>query len=140
MANRDASCIFCKILDGQIPSAEIGRNGGAVAFLDVNPLTEGHALVVPRDHHALLQDLPAASVGDVFALVHEINGRLLERLDATGSTVGINNGDVAGQAVPHLHVHVIPRYPGDGGGHLHSIVKRPSARSVQDVHQLLSSS
>lgn len=140
MTSRDPNCIFCKILDGEIPSYKLAENGNAFAFLDVNPLTEGHALVVPKAHHASLETLPTELVSDVFELVQVVNGLVLDKLSAVATTIGINNGKAAGQAVPHLHVHVVPRYPGDGGGHLHGIVNQPSKREVAAIHGILTAS
>lgn len=113
-------CVFCAILDGQIPSHAVHETETVSAFLDANPLAEGHALVVPKAHHARLADLPAELADDVFGAVHDLVPRLEAAVDADAVTVGVNDGTAAGQEVPHVHVHLVPRHDGDGHGPVHA--------------------
>lgn len=112
-------CIFCQIVAGEIPGRIVHETETTVAFLDANPLAPGHTLVVPKDHYETIGDMPSDVARDVFATLHELIPRIESAVDADASTVGFNNGESAGQEVPHVHGHVIPRFEGDGGGPIH---------------------
>jgi histidine triad (HIT) family protein len=120
-------CIFCKIVDGEIPSHTVGENDSAYAFLDVNPLARGHTVVIPKEHHEHVGDMPGEVAGELFQLVNELTPAVQAAAGATGSTIGFNNGEDAGQEVPHAHCHIVPRTPGDGGGTIHTLF------SIQDI-------
>jgi len=113
MADRDPDCLFCKIIAGEIPGTIVAEDDRTVAFMDINPATRGHALVVPRRHAA---DLGVISSED-FAAVADAARRLAIRarsaLDADGINLINSWGPTAWQTVFHLHVHVIPRYEDD---------------------------
>jgi len=113
-------CVFCAIVDGEIPAHTVHETGTTLAFLDANPLAEGHALVVPKAHHARLDEMPADLAADVFAAVHELVPRVEAAVDADAVTVGVNDGAAAGQEVPHAHVHLVPRTADDGHGPVHA--------------------
>jgi histidine triad (HIT) family protein len=108
----DPSCLFCRIVAGEVPAHVVADEPGFVAFLDHRPLFPGHTLVVPRPHVATLLDLPAGDVGPYFVAVQQITAAVTEAMDAVGTFVALNN--VVSQSVPHLHVHVVPRRPKDG--------------------------
>lgn len=111
--NRDPDCIFCKILDGRVPSTVIDEDERTIAFMDINPATRGHALVIPRSHS---QDLLAVDGEDLRAVTlaaQRLAGRMHERLGAEGVNLINSCGQLAWQTVFHFHVHVIPRYVGD---------------------------
>ena len=121
-----ADCIFCRIIEGDIPGRIVHEDEDALAFLDANPLAPGHTLVVPKTHRERLNDTTEEESARVFEAVHELTPRIEAAVDADGTTVAINNGEAAGQEVPHVHVHVIPRFEGDGGGPIHAIAgERP---------------
>lgn len=108
-----SECVFCRILAGELPSTMIAETDRAVAFMDVNPATDGHLLVIPRNH---TPDLLSAEPADLSAcvLLAQAMARLVrERLGATGVNLVQSSGAVAWQTVFHLHLHVIPRYDGD---------------------------
>ncbi len=105
-------CLFCRIVSGDEPAHLVFEDELSLAFLDVRPLFEGHALLVPRAHHQTLVDLPAELVGPYFANAQLLSGAITQAMGAQGSFVAINN--VVSQSVPHLHVHVSPRTKGDG--------------------------
>ncbi|WP_405003453.1 HIT family protein [Kitasatospora purpeofusca] len=105
-------CVFCAVVAGTEPAHRVLEDGVAVAFLDRRPLFPGHVLVVPRDHHPTLTDLPPAAVGPFFLRVRRVTAAVELGLGAAGSFVAANNR--ISQSVPHLHVHVVPRNPKDG--------------------------
>lgn len=112
MAPAEDGCTFCGIVAGRSPAHVVLDDDVVLAFLDVRPLFPGHVLVVPRDHHETLADLPADVVGDYFARVQRIERAVREGTGAAGSFVAMNN--TISQSVPHLHVHVVPRNRKDG--------------------------
>jgi histidine triad (HIT) family protein len=107
-----ADCIFCRILAGELPASFVLEEEHVVGFLDVKPLRLGHVLVVPREHHVTLPDLPVALVTPLFGAVRRVADAVVRGLGVDGSFLGVNN--VVSQSVPHLHVHVVPRRKGDG--------------------------
>lgn len=131
------SCVFCRIIRGEIPAEVVGRDEGATAFLDVSPLADGHVLVIPHRHVARLDDLEASEAEALFRSVVRISGPIRDALGADGSTIGINNGEATGQTVPHVHVHIVPRWKNDGGGSIHSIFSAGNRRDVSEVGDLL---
>ena len=104
--------MFCDIVAGTVPAHEVLRDDRVVAFLDRRPLFPGHTLVVPREHHETLVDLPPTEVEPLFARTRRLAAAMEEALGAAGSFVAVNNR--VSQSVPHLHVHVVPRNPKDG--------------------------
>ncbi|MDP3725483.1 MAG: HIT family protein [Nanoarchaeota archaeon] len=130
-----SDCIFCKIAHKEIPSHAIDESEEAIAILDIHPLAPGHTMVVPKTHAETILELPDEKTGPVFQLVKEVVKKLKKALSPDGFTLGINHGTNAGQVVPHLHIHIIPRYKGDGGGNIHSIVKNPPKESLEEIKQ-----
>jgi histidine triad (HIT) family protein len=110
-------CIFCKIAAGEIPCAKIYEDGDVIVFLDIAPVNFGHALVVPKRHCENIADAPEETLAKLIAAAKKIGRALLATGDYNGFNLGVNNGQSAGQAVPHLHFHVIPRREGDGLTH-----------------------
>lgn len=107
-----SDCLFCKIVAGEIPSHKIYEDDNVIAFLDIAPVSRGHALFIPKAHAI---DLNTGSVDQAVALIRAIHGfapKLLERLGATGYNLGVNHGADAGQLVFHTHFHIMPRYAG----------------------------
>ncbi|MBI1729279.1 HIT family protein [Candidatus Acetothermia bacterium] len=132
-------CIFCKIVRGEIPSHKILEDENSFAFLDIHPLADGHTMIIPKDHIERFEDVPPVQLGKLFESVQRVTKSLKNSLKAPAVTIGINNGHAAGQVVPHLHIHVIPRFENDGGGSVHSIVKISPTRSLEEVVRLLQS-
>jgi histidine triad (HIT) family protein len=116
-------CIFCDIVDGEIPSYTVHEDDRVMAFLDANPLARGHTLVVPKAHHERVNDLPADLAADVFAAVHDLTDRVEGAVDAEATTIAVNNGTAAGQEVPHVHAHIVPRSEADGGRPIHALIE-----------------
>jgi histidine triad (HIT) family protein len=105
-------CVFCGIAAGEVPAQLVLDEPAVVAFLDARPLFPGHVLVLPREHHETLADLPPGLVEPLFSQVRRISAVMPAALGAQGTFVAANN--VVSQSVPHLHVHVVPRTRGDG--------------------------
>ena len=109
----DPDCLFCKIVAGEIPSTIVAQDERTVAFMDINPATLGHVLVIPRAHARDLHDVDVEDLAAVAATAQRVAARALERLDAAGVNLLNSSGRAAWQTVFHFHVHVIPRYEGD---------------------------
>ena len=107
-------CIFCKIASGQIPSAKIYEDEVIVAFLDIGPISDGHTLVMPRQHVEKVHSCPPELLGQIWTRLGKIAGAVASAVGADGYNVLCNNGRVAGQVVDHLHFHIVPRKTGDG--------------------------
>ena len=107
-------CIFCKIVGKEIPATVIYEDGEVLAFMDIGPIVKGHALVIPKAHH----DPVTATPDDLVAKMHVVAKRIaraqMDGLGADGVNIMQNNGAAAGQEVPHIHIHVIPRFADDG--------------------------
>ena len=116
-----SECIFCAIVDGEIPSRTVYETDEVLAFLDVNPLAEGHTLVIPKAHHERLTDMPESLSVEVMDALYHVTEAVEAAVGAEATTVAFNNGEAAGQEVPHVHGHVIPRWAGDGGGPIHAV-------------------
>ncbi|MCI8300102.1 MAG: HIT family protein [Lachnospiraceae bacterium] len=111
---RDSNCIFCKISGGEIPSKTIYEDDEFRVILDISPATRGHALIIPREHYANLYEMPEDVAGRVMILAKKMAGHMTELLQCDGFNIVQNNGEAAGQTVFHFHMHLIPRYAGDG--------------------------
>ena len=111
-----ADCIFCKIVEGEIPSAKVYEDDNVLAFLDINPVSPGHVLVVPKRHYELLTDLPSDEMATIGSVLPGISSAVVKATDAEGFNVFQSNGRCAGQEIPHVHFHVIARRSGDGIG------------------------
>jgi histidine triad (HIT) family protein len=107
-----ATCVFCRIVRGEMQAVAVVEEESCIVFLDHRPLFPGHCLVVPRPHHETLSDLPTELVLPLFSMVQRLSRAVPRALGADGSFVAINNR--ISQSVPHLHVHVVPRRKGDG--------------------------
>ena len=109
-------CIFCEILAGNSPASFTYQDDNVVAFMDVQPITHGHMLVVPREHAELMADLNDAVAMRTFRVARQLSAIVRSTLGAGGVNLFVADGETAFQDVPHFHVHVIPRYPKDGFG------------------------
>ncbi|MDD2440069.1 MAG: HIT family protein [Methanosarcinaceae archaeon] len=115
-------CLFCRLISGELASYKVYEDASIFAFLDINPASEGHTLIAPKKHFESFTELGAEDVAALFEAARKITLALEKAFSAEGSNIGINNGEVAGQEVPHVHVHVIPRKKGDGGRGIKSVV------------------
>jgi len=106
-------CLFCAIVAGEIPATVVAQRARALAFMDINPATRGHVLVIPRAHSSDLHEIPAEDLAACASLAAEVAGLARDRLGADGVNLINSCGAAAWQTVFHFHLHVIPRYAGD---------------------------
>ncbi len=109
----EENCIFCKIANGDIPSATLYEDEDFRVILDLGPASKGHALILPKKHAANLFELPEETAGKALVIAKRIGETLKEGLHADGLNIVQNNGAAAGQTVDHFHIHLIPRYQDD---------------------------
>ena len=133
---QDPNCIFCKIIAGEISTRIIIQNEKAMALLDAFPLAAGHTLVIPKSHYAKVQQMSERDAAAVFEIVWKLAGAVETASQVNASTIAIHNGSDAGQEVPHVHVHIVPRKTGDGAGAIHSMFKIRPKLSPQDMDSL----
>lgn len=110
MKMKKENCIFCRIIDGEIPSNTIYEDDMFKVILDVNPASKGHALILPKEHYANIYEIDEEVAAKAFLLAKRLAGRMTEVLKCDGFNILQNNGEVAGQTVFHFHMHLIPRY------------------------------
>ncbi|MDC7290636.1 HIT family protein [Blautia schinkii] len=110
------NCIFCKIAGGEIPAATLYEDEDFRVILDLGPASKGHALILPKVHAANIYELPDELAGKAMILAKKMACRMTEALKCDGFNIVQNNGETAGQTVFHFHMHLIPRYKGDGVG------------------------
>lgn len=108
----EENCLFCRIVSGEVPAVVVFEDQDTVAFLDHRPLFAGHTLLVPREHHETLTDLPPAQVGSLFKNAQSLARAVESAMEAEGTFVAMNNR--VSQSVPHLHIHIVPRRRKDG--------------------------
>lgn len=109
-----SDCIFCAIVRKESPASLTYEDDTVIAFMDIQPITHGHMLVVPREHAVLMQDVDDTVAMRAFKVARRMAALARQTLGATGVNLLVMDGEVAFQDVPHFHVHMIPRYPGDG--------------------------
>ncbi len=113
---RDDDCIFCKIANGDIPSATLYEDEEFRVILDLGPASKGHALILPKEHYPNLYELPDELAGKAILLAKKMAVKMTKALDCDGFNIVQNNGELAGQTVFHFHMHLIPRYKNDRAG------------------------
>ena len=108
------NCIFCKIVKGEIPCAKIFEDEQVISFLDISPANKGHALIITKEHYETLLETPDETLSDLMPKAKRIARAMSSALGNKGFNVVMNNGKAAGQVVSHAHIHIIPRFDGDG--------------------------
>ena len=129
-------CLFCKIIVGEIPNYTVYEDEHTLAFLDIHPCAKGHTVIVTKKHFADLSEMSASDWQDTSNGLAGVFSRVREVLNPDGVNLGINNGKAAGQAVGHMHWHLIPRWQGDGGGSMHSIIRAGEGIDVKEAAKL----
>ena len=107
-------CVFCRILKGEIPTFPIWQDDKIFATLEIQPANQGHVLVVPKEHYTVLPQMPDDLVAHLFSVVRQLSAVVFEVTGAEGVEIRQRNGAAAGQMIPHVHVHIIPRFQKDG--------------------------
>lgn len=107
-------CIFCRIVAGELSAYKIYEDDQVLAFLDIKPVSAGHTLVIPKKHHQSMEDISMNDLSSLFMVIKKVGLLLKQGLGIEGYNIIENNDAVAGQVVPHLHFHLIPRAAGDG--------------------------
>lgn len=127
------NCIFCKLANGVFPTRTVYEDESFRVILDLGPATKGHALILPKSHAANLYELPDDVAAKVLPLAKKIAKQMKEKLGCDGLNLVQNNGEVAGQTVMHFHLHLIPRYEGDG----QNILWKPTEPSAEELDAIL---
>jgi len=127
-------CIFCKIISGDVPAKILSETKHSISFLDAFPLAKGHVLVIPKNHRQKIQDMNEEENTDLFSLVHT----MLSKVDSvTGATlVAAHNGKDAGQEIPHVHVHLVPRSVDDSASAIHGMFNSDLILSSSESDEL----
>ncbi|HLC69756.1 MAG TPA: HIT family protein [Patescibacteria group bacterium] len=132
-----SDCIFCKIVAKESPNYTVYEDENVLAFLDIFPHAKGHTVLIPKKHYDNFFVMPESELAPLLVGVKKVMEKLEVALHPDGYNVGWNEKPVAGQTIGHLHFLIIPRYAGDGGGSVHSIVKTPGELAVPEVHKLI---
>jgi len=107
-------CVFCKIVRGELPAHVVYEDKYTIAFLDIKPVAPGHTLVMPKEHHVNLEAIPSELLCKVMQAVKKVGSAIKEKLPTEGYNASTNNDPIAGQVIPHIHFHIVPRADGDG--------------------------
>jgi len=125
-------CIFCKIITGELPSSKVYEDEKIIAFLDIRPANKGHTLVLPKKHYENIFEISDASLTDVILTVKKIAIAVNKAVKCDGINIIQNNNRAAGQIIPHIHFHVIPRFENDSNKH-HNI--KYSAEEMEEIRK-----
>lgn len=131
------NCIFCKIVAGEIPSLKLYEDDHVLSFLDIGPLADGHTLVIPKKHFSRLEEMSPDDVAAVTRVLPRLAAAVLRATGAPGYNVLQNNGTVSGQAVDHVHIHIIPRVEADGLGYRWNAKKYPPGKDQAIQQKIL---
>lgn len=126
-------CLFCKIANKEIGAEVVYEAGRNMAFMDIHPRAPGHAIVIPKVHRETILDAKKGELGSLFSAVKKTTELISMALRPDGFTIGINHGKRAGQEIDHLHVHIMPRYSGDKGNSIQSVVDNKSDEPVHEI-------
>jgi len=110
----NTECLFCRIVSGDVPATRVYEDERHLAIMDIGPIVKGHVLVIPKEHHPDILAMPGEQLKDLIGCIQTVCRALREGLHAEGINVIQNNGRAAGQLVPHVHFHAIPRFAADG--------------------------
>lgn len=133
---KDKDCIFCKLANGEIPARSIYEDEKFRVIMDMNPLSKGHCLILPKEHYKNLYDIPEDVLSDAIILAKKMAVKMTKKLGATGFNIVQNNNESAGQTVFHFHIHLVPRYDNDGEP-ISWTPTSPSAEELDQIHEQL---
>lgn len=132
-----SDCLFCKVVKNEIPNYTVYEDNDFLAFLDISPQSAGHTLVIPKRHSTVIAGMTDEETNRLLPVVKLVKDKIEKTLNPDGFNIGWNDGKAAGQVVPHLHIHIIPRWEGDGGLGLHGSVNNPGDTGVEGIAELL---
>ena len=128
-------CVFCSIVSGEIPAHKIYEDETTLAFLEIDPSSAGHAMVIPKKHVEDFMDLNEKLMASIMGTVQKVAKMIKKALGADNFTIGINSGKIVGRHVEHVHVHVIPRFPDDGGHYVQGVVSKSSKETLDKIKE-----
>jgi histidine triad (HIT) family protein len=114
MEHTKENCIFCKIIEGEIPCTKVYEDADTLAFLDINPINPGHTLIIPKEHYMNIFETPEEVLTKMMQTIKKVAHGISAGLGITDMNIGMNNGAISGQTVFHSHIHLMPRHEGDG--------------------------
>jgi len=129
-------CLFCKIIAREVPAEIVYDDETVLGILDMHPRAVGHTMILPKRHAETILDVPSGDLGAIFSAVQHMTELLKNRLHPDGFTIGVNHGKASGQAIDHLHVHIIPRFRADGGTSLHGVVRPPEDKPMPPLDEV----
>jgi histidine triad (HIT) family protein len=130
------SCIFCRIISGDVPAHKVYENEWVLAFLDIHPSAPGHTLIIPKTHVDRIEKLREEDAEALFNVLYRLVGIIQAAVYAPSSTIGINNGSESGQEIPHVHIHVIPRFQGDKGGIIQGVTRKTNITGKNEMYKI----
>lgn len=132
-------CIFCSIVGGKMPTNKVYEDTHSIAFLDINPRNPGHTLIIPKRHYETVMEMPDSEAGKFFESVRKVSEMVRKGVQANGISLAQNNGKAAGQVVPHVHFHIIPRFLTEGPVALESVLspKKMDDESIKQIIQAI---
>jgi len=122
-------CVFCKIVKGEVPCYKVYEDSRTIVFMDINPVNPGHLLVIPKKHYETIGELSEPLLKHLAKIVQLMYEKIMLSVEPDGINIVQNNGRVAGQIVPHVHIHIIPRFKGDDD---HYVVKLKTVRMKEE--------
>lgn len=129
-------CIFCKIVAGELPSTKVYENNDFLAFMDIQPINKGHVLVIPKTHSKLVSEMDEETTGKLMSIGKQISVAIRKsKIACEAITFLTADGEAAGQEVFHVHLHIIPRFKGDGFGFVFpkNYGKKPERKELEDI-------
>ncbi|WP_231129017.1 HIT family protein [Candidatus Nitrosocosmicus hydrocola] len=136
----NGNCIFCRIIQKDIPYAIIYENDKFLAFMDKYPINHGHTLIVPKQHYSNILEMPFEIVGEMYSLVPRLAKAITSVIESDGFNINQNNGKSANQIVPHVHVHIVPRYSAEKVKGQWPTRKIAKMQELQDLAQKITAS
>ena len=131
------NCIFCKIINGEIPCYKVYEDDKVLAFLDISQASKGHTLIVPKIHYANMLECDEETVAYIYKIANKLGNQIVNSLGAKGMNILTNVNEVAGQTVKHFHIHLLPRYNDEDGVKIDFISSNPSKEDLESVLKLI---
>jgi len=129
-----SECLFCKIVNKEIEAKVIYEDENNLAFLDIYPHAPAHTVLIPKKHYYNILEVEDNEIASLFVALKKTLALIQNAINPDGFTVGINHKEAAGQVIPHLHIHLIPRFKNDGGGSIHSVVLNKPKESIDEIY------